>query len=55
MKAAVLHAISDLKVEQVADPVAGQGDVLVKVLAAGVCSTNGDNGTTVKPEVPAVA
>ena len=37
MKAAVLHAVSDLRYEDVAFPTVGEGEVLLKVMAAGVC------------------
>ena len=40
MRAAVLHAPADLRVEQVAVPVAGPGEVLVKVAAAGICGSD---------------
>ena len=40
MKAAVLHAVSDLRYEDVALPVVGDGEVLLKVMAAGVCGSD---------------
>lgn len=40
MKAAVLHAVNDLRYEDVPMPVAGEGEVLVKVKAAGVCGSD---------------
>lgn len=40
MKAAVLHGIDDLRVEEVDMPVPGPDDVLVKVLACGVCGSD---------------
>ena len=40
MKAAVLHGINDLRVEDVPVPVLGERDVLVKVSACGVCGSD---------------
>lgn len=40
MKAVVLHAVGDLRYEDVARPVAGKGEVLLKVMAAGVCGSD---------------
>lgn len=40
MKAAVLHAPGDLRVEDVAVPEIGADDVLVKVMAAGICGSD---------------
>lgn len=40
MKAAVLHAPGDLRYEQVAMPVPGEGEVLVKIAACGVCGSD---------------
>lgn len=40
MKAAVLHAIKDLRVEEVAKPVIGDNDVLIKVAFNGLCGTD---------------
>jgi len=40
MLAAVLHAPSDLRLEEVPVPELGPGEILVKVLAAGVCSSD---------------
>ena len=40
MKAAVLHAPGDLRVEEVARPVPGPGEVLVEVAAAGICGSD---------------
>ncbi len=37
MKAAVLHAPADLRVEDVPVPHIKDGEVLVKVMAAGIC------------------
>ena len=38
MKAAVLHAANDIRIEEYADPVAGPGEVLIRTKAAGLCS-----------------
>ena len=40
MRAAVLHGPEDLRVEEVADPAPGPGDVLVRVEAATTCGTD---------------
>lgn len=40
MRAAVLHAPGDLRVEDVAVPDAGPGEVLVRVMAAGICGSD---------------
>ena len=40
MKAAVLHAVGDLRYEEVPYPVAGEGEVLLRVMAAGVCGSD---------------
>ena len=40
MKAAVLHAIDDLRIEQIETPTLGDGEVLVKVASCGVCSSD---------------
>src|SRR4051812_40320121 len=40
MKAAVLHGPEDLRVEDVADPVPGPDEVLVRVEAATTCGTD---------------
>lgn len=40
MKAAVLHAIGDLRYEAVPRPIAGDGEVLLQVAAAGVCGSD---------------
>lgn len=40
MTAAVLHAPGDVRVEQVAVPTVGAGDLLVKVAACGVCGSD---------------
>ena len=38
MNAAVLHAVGDLRYEQVPVPEVHEGEVLMKVMAAGVCA-----------------
>jgi len=40
MKAAVLHAPGDLRVEDVPVPAIGPDDVLVRVMAAGICGSD---------------
>ncbi len=40
MKAAVYHGIRDMRVEEVPAPVAGPGEVLVRVLRCAVCGTD---------------
>ncbi|MGN0385607.1 MAG: galactitol-1-phosphate 5-dehydrogenase [Lachnospiraceae bacterium] len=40
MKAYVLHGIADLRYEEVEKPKAGPGEVLVKVMAAGICGSD---------------
>jgi len=40
MKAAVLHAPNDLRVEQVPIPVPGPGEALIRVTACGVCGSD---------------
>lgn len=40
MKAAVLHAVGDLRVEQIATPVPGPGEVLVRIASCGVCGSD---------------
>ncbi|MCL1794138.1 MAG: galactitol-1-phosphate 5-dehydrogenase [Oscillospiraceae bacterium] len=40
MKAAVLHRINDLRYEDVPDPVAGEGETLIKIMAAGICGSD---------------
>ena len=40
MKAAVLHAVGDLRYEDVPFPKVGAGEVLLKVMAAGVCGSD---------------
>jgi L-iditol 2-dehydrogenase len=56
MKAAVLHAPNDLRVEQVPMPVAGPGEALVRVTACGVCGSDvprvRTNGTYRFPTIP---
>ncbi len=56
MKAAVLHAVGDLRYEDVPMPVAGEGEVLLKVMAAGVCGSDiprvFEKGTYHFPTIP---
>ena len=40
MNAAVLHAVGDLRYEQVPVPEVHEGEVLMKVMAAGVCGSD---------------
>jgi len=40
MKAAVLHAIGDLRTEEIAKPVPGPGEVLIRIGACGVCGSD---------------
>ncbi|MEK7411909.1 MAG: galactitol-1-phosphate 5-dehydrogenase [Planctomycetota bacterium] len=40
MKAAVLHAINDLRVEEIATPKPGPGEVLVRIGSCGVCGSD---------------
>ncbi len=40
MKAAVVHALHDIRIEQVATPRPNEEEILIKVGAAGVCSTD---------------
>jgi L-iditol 2-dehydrogenase len=40
MKAAVLHASDDLRIEDIAIPQPGKGEVLVKVRACGICGSD---------------
>lgn len=40
MKVAVVHGPGDLRVDEVARPVVGPGDVVIKVAAAGICGTD---------------
>jgi len=40
MKACVLHGIGDIRYQEVPDPVAGEGEVLIKVRASGVCGSD---------------
>lgn len=56
MKAAVLHAVNDLRVEQVETPRPGRGEVLLKIKAAGICGSDLDRiykkGTYSFPTIP---
>ena len=40
MKACVLHGIGDLRYEEVSDPVPKEGEVLLKIKAAGICGSD---------------
>ena len=40
MRAAVLHAVGDLRVEEIAVPVPGPGEVLIRVAVCGVCGSD---------------
>jgi (R,R)-butanediol dehydrogenase/meso-butanediol dehydrogenase/diacetyl reductase len=40
MRAAVFHGNHDLRIEEVPEPVAGPGDLLLRVGAAGICGTD---------------
>jgi threonine dehydrogenase-like Zn-dependent dehydrogenase len=40
MRAAVLHAVNDLRIDEVAVPVPGPGEVLVRVAVCGVCGSD---------------
>jgi len=40
MRAAVLHGLGDLRVEEVAVPVPGEGEVLIRVAVCGVCGSD---------------
>ena len=40
MIAAVLHDFDDLRIEEVADPIPGAGEVVVRVVSCGVCATD---------------
>ena len=40
MKAARLYAVNDHRVESVGDPLCREGQVLVRVLASGICGSD---------------
>lgn len=40
MKAAVLHGIDDLRIEEVDKPAINDGEVLIKVMASGICGSD---------------
>ena len=40
MRAAVMHGREDIKIEEVAEPQAGAGELVLEVHAAGVCGTD---------------
>lgn len=52
MRAAVLHAPHDLRVEDVPDPVCGSGDVIVEVTYNGLCGTDATEYTKGPMMVP---
>ncbi len=56
MKAAVLHGINDLRIQDVTKPVPNQGEELIKVSACGICSSDiariTKNGTYYFPTIP---
>lgn len=56
MRAAVLHAPGDLRVEEVPVPAIGRGEVLVRVMAAGICGSDigrvMTTGTYAFPTIP---
>lgn len=56
MKACVLHAIGDLRYEEVSDPVMKSGEVLLRIRAAGICGSDiqrvFDKGTYHFPTIP---
>ena len=54
MKAAVFHGKGDLRIAELPRPVPGEGEVLVQVMACGVCGTDvhiyhGDEGAAKTP------
>ncbi len=56
MKACVLHAVGDLRYEDVKKPVASKGEVLLKIRAAGICGSDiprvFEKGTYHFPTIP---
>ena len=56
MNAAVLHAVGDLRYEKVPMPTVHEGEVLMKVMAAGVCGSDiprvFEKGTYHFPTIP---
>jgi L-iditol 2-dehydrogenase len=40
MKAAVLHAVGDLRIDEIAKPVPGPGEVLVRIKSCGICGSD---------------
>ena len=56
MKACVLHAVGDLRYEDVPDPIPGPDEVLLKIRAAGVCGSDVqrvfEKGTYHFPTIP---
>ena len=54
MKAAVFYAKNDLRIEEIDRPTAGVGEVVLKVMACGICGTDvhifhGDEGAAPTP------
>ncbi len=54
MKSAVFYAKHDIKVEEISMPIVGENDVLIKVMACGICGTDvhiyeGDEGAAESP------
>ena len=54
MKAAVFYKKHDLKIEEIKKPEPGPGEVLIKVMACGICGTDvhifeGDEGAAATP------
>jgi len=40
MRAAVVHGVNDIRIEEYADPKAGPGEIVVKTAVAGICATD---------------
>ena len=55
MRAARLHGIRDLRVEELPDPVAAHGELLIRVEACGICPTDVRNTGSVPLWFPAEA
>jgi threonine dehydrogenase-like Zn-dependent dehydrogenase len=52
MKAAVLHGIRDIRVEEVPAPSCGAGEVLVRIKAVGVCGSDVHSRSSRIPSSP---
>jgi len=56
VKACVLHAVNDLRYEEIPDPVRKQGEVLIKIKASGICGSDiprvFEKGTYHFPTIP---